>query len=143
MKTLKLLACAALAGAAFTSAAAAQSERDQEALEALEARYERTGETRSCVSLTRLDQIRPVTDEIWLFIMRGGDTYLNEVGRGCNGAASPFTFLTYEVPGSQLCRNEIVRVVEQSTPRFTRGSCGLGEFQALRPREQAEDGSGS
>jgi hypothetical protein len=105
--------------------------------------YERTGETRSCIQLTRLRSIEPLDDERWLFLMRGGQTFLNEVSRGCNGAASNFTYLTYTVPGSSLCRNEIVTVMERvgSGANF-RGSCSLGDFELLVPIEDDDEAAG-
>lgn len=130
-----------LALSAFTAAGALvlagcatqQPISDEEIAEAIPD-YARTGETQSCVSLTRLDHIRPVTDELWLFEMRNGDMYLNQVSRGCNQAASSFTYLQYETAGSQLCRNEIVRVVQQTTD-INAGSCGLNDFERLTPVE--------
>lgn len=97
--------------------------------------YERTGETETCLSVVRIDEIDPVTDRLWLVETRGGEVYLNQVSPGCNGAASTFTYLSYEIPGTQLCRGEIIRVVEQ-TSDITRGSCGLGEYERLIPTGQ-------
>ena len=84
----------------------------------------------------------PLDDSRWLVTTRGGDTYLNEVSRGCFGAASPFSYIEYRVPGGQLCRGEIIRVVDQSA-QTVRGACGLGEYQRLEPvsSETADTGA--
>ena len=54
--------------------------------------------------------------------------------RSClsRSAARPFTYISYTVPGAQLCRGEIVRVMDQGTNTVV-GSCGIGEFEKLSP----------
>lgn len=94
--------------------------------------YERTGETQSCLSVVRIDEIDPVTERIWLVELKGGEVYLNTVSSGCSGADSAFTYLLYDIPGSLLCRGEIIRVMEQ-TSDLPRGSCALGEYERLAP----------
>lgn len=130
MKFLKHLGLAvaplALAGAAF-----AQAEPSDDGAYVPEG-YVLTGEARNCVMLTRVDTIDRVDERAWIVTMRGGDQYLNRVGRGCRQAASPFTYISYRVPTSQLCRGEIVQVVD-NTSHIPMGSCALGEFESLSP----------
>lgn len=112
------------------------SERAAERL----AQYQETGETRSCVSLSRVSSITPLDDNHFLFEMRGGDVYLNRIRGRCNQAASAFTRIEYRVSGSQLCRGEIVNVVDNSTG-LTAGACGFGDFERLERIEDRDAGS--
>ncbi|MCH8489990.1 MAG: DUF6491 family protein [Oceanicaulis sp.] len=112
--------------------AAAHSQSTQERADARLAQFTETGESRSCLSTTRIRSITPLDDSRWLVTTRGGDTYLNEVSRGCFGASSPFSYIQYRIPGGQLCRCEIIRVVDTSS-NMSRGACGLGEYQRLEP----------
>jgi hypothetical protein len=104
------------------------------ALDEALAGFERSGETRSCLSVRLIDEIKPVDDTHWLVTTRGRETYLNTVSRGCRNADSSFTYLQYSTPTSSLCRGEIVRVVDSSS-RFTQGSCSIGDFEILTPVE--------
>ena len=92
--------------------------------------YELTGESRSCLSLTRIDTIDTVNESAWLVTTKNRDTYLTRVGRGCRSATRPFTYISYSVPGSQLCRGEIVSVMDQGSNTVV-GSCSIGEFEEL------------
>jgi hypothetical protein len=122
--------------------AAAQSHSPEERADARLAQFTETGDTRSCLATTRIRNITPLDDSRWLVTTRGGDTYLNEVSRGCFGASSPFSYIQYRIPGGQLCRGEIIRVVDTST-NMARGACGLGAYQRLEPvaSEQADMGA--
>ena len=97
--------------------------------------FERTGETQTCLNTRRIDTINPLDERHWLVETVGGERYLNIVGRGCFGADTAFTFLSYETPTSQLCRGEIVRVMDRGTAGGARGSCGLGVYERLSPAE--------
>jgi len=121
---------------------AVHAQSDEARADARLAQFAETGETRSCLSTTRIRNITPLDDSRWLVTTRGGDTYLNEVSRGCFGAASAFSYIEYRVPGGQLCRGEIIRVVDQSA-QTVRGACGLGEYQRLEPvsSETADTGA--
>lgn len=92
--------------------------------------FERTGETDTCLPLRSIDQIKPLDDRNLLIEMRNGDFYLNEPSSRCGGARDIGTYIEYRTTLSSLCRNEIIRIVDNSTG-FTVGSCGLGEFHEL------------
>lgn len=137
MTTPTRLLAAALAGGAFAALAACETASPEERAEAearqeaeLFERYTRTGQTETCLSTVRIDDIDPVTDRYWLIETTNGQFYLNDVGEGCNGAASPFTYLAYETSGAQLCRLQIVRIIDRGSDTF-RGSCSLGDFERL------------
>ncbi|MEQ8434888.1 MAG: hypothetical protein RIA71_11660 [Oceanicaulis sp.] len=132
---LRFLIPAAGAGlAALTLQACAPGEMMEpdmsvEAAETL-AEYDFTGETRSCLSANRIDEIKPLDERHWLVETVGGDMYLNRVSRGCNGADRSFTYLQYEIPTGQLCRGEIVRVIDNGS-NMSQGACGLGDYERL------------
>lgn len=132
-----LIASIALAGGAFTASAQEMSDAAAEGL----AGYERTGETRTCIGLTRLRSIRPLDDRHFLVEMRNGDMYLNVVNGRCTSAASSHTYLQYSVPGSQLCRNEIVTVMDSGGAGHMAGTCGLGSFESLVEIEDGDSAS--
>lgn len=96
------------------------------------AAYDMTGQTEACLSTRRIDQIDPLDERHWLVETVSGEMFLNVVSRGCNGADRSFTYLQYETPTGQLCRGEIVRVIENGS-NMERGACGLGEYQRLAP----------
>ena len=103
------------------------------------AEFEATGETRSCVRLSRIDQIEPLDATRWLIEMRNGQHYLNTVTNGCQRAPSRFTYLEYRTPTASLCRGEIVRVRNQ-TGGYLQGACSLGVFERLDPIGDAPSG---
>lgn len=127
--TVAFLSAFALSAGAHAGSAA---EREAKKLD----RFERTGETTDCLSGSTIDQIDPITDE--LFLVRAGlnNYYLNEVNGSCNGAASSFSRLQYARSTSQLCRLQIVTVYDNSTNTFM-GSCSLGSFEKLREKPPA------
>lgn len=135
LRSLSLTAATVLTAGLIAGCATGESgmSREAEADERL-AEFTATGETRSCLSTRRIDQIEPLDDTRWLVTELGGNTYLNEVSRGCSNAARAFTYIEYQTPSGRLCRGEIVRVRDQSTD-IVNGSCGLGEYQELEPVE--------
>lgn len=136
---LRFLLPAAGAGlAALTLQACApgemmEPEMSVEAAETLAA-YDVTGETESCLSTRRIDQIKPLDERHWMVETVNGDMYLNRVGRGCNGADRSFSYLQYDTPTAQLCRGEIIRVIDNGS-NMVQGSCGLGDYERLAPRD--------
>jgi len=121
--------------AATACAAVVEEVEDNTALAEALAGFERSGETVSCLSTTRIDDIDPIDETHWLVTLRSGDTYLNTVSRGCSRAGSSFTYLQYRTTGSRLCRGEIVRVIDDSSSGISSGSCSLGVYEELTPIE--------
>jgi len=135
MRPLTLLAATAFAAGLAAGCATGGGDMDASAeAEDRLAAYDATGETRSCLSLRTLDEIDPLDERRWLVTTDGGQVYLNEVSRGCSGAASDFTYLQYRTATGQLCLNQIVEVRDRNTDTV-RGACGLGEFQELAPAD--------
>lgn len=119
-------AIAASAGCATTQKEEALSPKAAAKL----AQFERTGKMQDCVPIANLNQITPLSDKLFLVRVGVDDYYLNEVSGKCSGASSSFNYLQYSTSLSQLCRNEIVHVVDSTTHSFV-GSCGIGSFEKL------------
>lgn len=132
-----MLAMAVIFGAA--GCATVEAEETSAEVEAKLAEFERTGDMRSCLNLRSIDQIKPLNENLFLVRVGVNDYYLNEVSGRCSGADSSFNRLQYTTSLNQLCRNEIIRVVDNSTG-FTIGSCGLGSFERLekKPKEDTD-----
>ncbi len=130
-----LAAVIALTGAACATAGA--NDEISEKVAAKLAEFEPTGETTACLSTTRIRSIDALDDKRFLVRVGVSDYYLNEVSGRCSGASRAGNRLQYTISTGQLCRNEIIEVVD-NTSGFTAGSCGLGSFQELM-KKPAED----
>lgn len=124
-KTLTAFALAA-AGALLASAPAVAAkakltgeERLAKMLEGREA-----GEPVSCIGLYDSHNLR-VIDRTALVYRRGGTIYVNRPHDP--GSLGPFDVLVMERTGSQLCKQDTVRTVDQSTGIYS-GSVFLGDF---------------
>jgi len=139
IQNLFLLAGAAIGLSACVSAQAGDREMSEAA--ALElAKYEATGETRTCLSTTQIRSIDPIDDYTFLVRGTGRDVYLNKVSGKCSGASRSGNRLQYRISSNQLCRNEIITVVDNML-NTTVGSCGLGSFEELQeiPEDDAAE----
>ncbi|OFW99046.1 MAG: hypothetical protein A3E78_00615 [Alphaproteobacteria bacterium RIFCSPHIGHO2_12_FULL_63_12] len=119
-KSIGIVGCVWLAGGA-----ALAGSPNSAALE----KFERTGETVSCVSLRSAD-ITPV-DESTLLVRVGSAYYVNDLRDKCGRIDDNFTRIDLRTFSNQLCSGEIVKVVHQSTGAFL-GACSLGAFEKLR-----------
>lgn len=137
MKHMMIVA-AAVIGAAGCATVESDAEASSKAEERLAA-FDRTGEERTCLSLRAVNRITPLDERNFLVRVGVSDYYLNETNGRCGGADSTFNRLQYTTSLSQLCRNEIIRVVDNSTG-FTVGSCSLGSFERLeeKPKDDEE-----
>ncbi|MEM8937087.1 MAG: hypothetical protein AAGC77_11830 [Pseudomonadota bacterium] len=136
MKRLGILAMAAC----FASGAAL-AEEDVEDLGSLSSQlegYARTGETETCISTARINTITPLDEETFLVRVGVRNYYLNDLKGSCNGADRSWNRIQYSTSTAQLCRNEIIKIVDNSSG-FTVGSCGLGTFERLEQIEDAEE----
>ncbi len=129
------LSAIGLAGCA--TAASDNNEISERAAKRL-AEFDRTGEVDSCLNLRQINQITALDDHRFLVRVGANRYYLNEVKGRCSGAARTSTRLQYTTSHSQLCRNEIISVVD-NTAGFTVGSCGLGGFERLEKKPPAEE----
>lgn len=102
--------------------------------------YRLTGESETCVSTTRIESTSALDDRNIVFEMNGNKTYLNRLLNSCPQLGFEDSFM-YEISGTQLCRGDIITVLEQGT----RGaSCSLGGFELLEelPEEGDEGDEG-
>ncbi|MGE0408012.1 MAG: DUF6491 family protein [Amphiplicatus sp.] len=134
-----MLASAIAISAVACATAAPRNDMSEEAAKKL-AGFEPTGEKVNCLGLQRVDQIDPLSENMFLIRSGADDYYLNEVSGRCSGADSNFNRLQYKTSLSQLCRGEIITVVDNSSG-FTVGSCGLGDFERLRRKAPEADGA--
>ena len=129
--SLALGATALVAACATTGSSYEMSEEVAAKL----AEFEKTGDVRNCLPLRSIDQIKPLDERNFLVEAGASDFYLAELSSSCNGADSTFNRLQYETSTSQLCRGEIIRVIDNSSG-FTVGSCGMSDFQKLEKIEE-------
>jgi len=99
--------------------------------------YERTGDVQSCIGLRQISSIDAV-DENTLLIKSGvNDYYVNDVKGRCHGATRNSTRFEYTTSISQLCRNDILKIVDNGGG-FLVGSCGVGSFEKLEKKAEPE-----
>ncbi len=133
MRNLSLWTGLAFAAGCATTNAEPVNEAAAEKL----AQFDRTGETTSCLNVTQIADITAV-DERTLLIRSGANTYyVSDLKSDCNGATRNSTRFEYSTSTSQLCRNEIIRVVDNGGG-FLTGSCGMGSFEKLVKKAPAE-----
>lgn len=123
---------------AAASCATAPVEEINESAAATLAKYERTGEVVQCLNLRSISSIQPVTETTFLVRVGAGDYYVNDVSGRCNAAPRISTRLEYETTLSQLCRNELIRVVDNTTGAVL-GGCGLGSFEKLEKKPTSDE----
>lgn len=100
--------------------------------------FERTGDVSACIGLRSISEISAV-DERTLLIRSGvNNYYVSDLKTDCNGATRGSTRFEFSTSQSQLCRNEIIRIVDNGGG-FQVGSCGMGSFEKLRKKEPSPD----
>ncbi|MBB5519432.1 hypothetical protein [Amphiplicatus metriothermophilus] len=113
------------------------SERvDEKVVEKL-AGFERTGETVGCLNVRSISSIDAADEKTFLVRVGVNDYYVNEARGRCSGATSNFNHLEYTLTAAQLCRLDVIRVVDNQTGTFY-GSCSLGDFERLKDKAPAE-----
>jgi hypothetical protein len=117
--------------------ATSSAERIDESAAAKLAEFDRTGETVNCLSVTRISSIEAVDEKTLL--IRTGVTgyYVSDLKNRCNGATSGFNRFEYSTSTGQLCRNELLRIVDNGSG-MSAGSCGMGSFEKLVKKPPAE-----
>ena len=128
----------AVAGVLALTAACAtdRGERVDERVSARLAQFEETGETANCLPMRRIASIDAATETKLLFRVGVDEYWLNETAVRCIGVTYGNNRIQYLSSIAQLCRNDIVRVVDNFT-NINQGSCGLGGFKKLKRRDAA------
>ena len=129
MKLILTVACSAVLAAGCATTASDDEAMSERAAERL-AQFEATGETETCLSTTRIQSITALDERHLLVRVSASNYYLNKVSGKCNGAHRAGNRLQYTISTGQLCRNEIISVVDNSTG-ITEGSCSLNSFEKL------------
>lgn len=94
--------------------ATAGAEPVNESAAAKLAEFDRTGEVTSCLNVTQVASIEAV-DEKTLLIRSGvSNYYVSDLSSRCSGATRGSTRFEYTTSTSQLCRNQIVRIVDMA-----------------------------
>ena len=132
MKKISIAVIMMTAGCA-SGGAYEMSEKTAESL----AKFERTGEFQNCLNVSQIDGITPLDERHFLVRYGVSKYYLNELPRSCFGAGRAGNRLQYTVYGGQICRNEIVHVVDNTTG-MAGGACGLSSFERLEKIPQAQ-----
>jgi len=92
--------------------------------------YEPAGPPLSCVPLRQLHGNKSAGEGAIVFSAAGGRRYVNRPSAGCPQMQFG-RHLQFRTSGSQICRGEIVTVVEPSFGGDF-GSCVLGDFEPYR-----------
>lgn len=137
---IKLSAMLALMVMPVMHAASADDDAPEPSAKAAEilAKYDRTGDTRTCLNINRIRQIRALDDRHFLVRANTSKYYLNITSNTCHGASRATNRLQYTTSIAQLCRNQIVRVIDNTTGIFS-GSCGLGSFELLEKKVETDE----
>ncbi|MFC7050859.1 DUF6491 family protein [Emcibacter nanhaiensis] len=141
MKTKSFILALVLAmGSIAGVAAAAEDGAEKPAAEEPEAlaKYERTGDVRKCVPISFIDHTQVLDDQHILFHMKGKKIYLNKLPRRCPRLGFEKSF-AYKVSINQLCNVDIITVFD-NTSGIPGPSCGLGDFEEVKKKEQPEEG---
>ena len=136
MKT-SMIAVAACAAAVVGCATVERPEITEEAAARL-AEFERTGEMETCLNLRSISQIDPLDERHFLVRVGSSRYYLNEIPGRCTGAGRFNNRLQYTTSINQLCRNEIINVIDNATGAVM-GACGLGSFERLEQKVEEEE----
>ncbi len=131
---MRLWMVAALAAAGCATAPGAPV---NEGAAARLAGLERTGEKDNCLSLARISEITAVDEKTLLIRSGAGNWYVSDLPRRCGGAVSGGNRIEYTTSLTQLCRNDILRIVDNANG-FLAGSCGMGSFERLVEKPAAD-----
>ena len=132
--TSALAISASLALAACASSGTSERGMSEEAKAKL-AQFDKSGTAEACLPLISIDKIKALDEYTFLVRTKSNQFYLNEVSGRCSKADRSGYALTYETSGSQLCNNQIIRVLD-TTSRNAFSSCSLGKFQPLEKKSE-------
>lgn len=141
-KTAKFLAtCAALGCFAVTGVTADDEKSVEEAkeptkLEKAMAKYEKTGETKRCISPAYIRDSNVVDDNHIIFRWSSKKAYLNTLKRKCH-SLDFHESIAYTVRGGQICRGDIFRVINGTN--MGGSVCSFGDFEVLKRKEKPQE----
>lgn len=142
MKMKSLFSVAAITVMMLSSATVADSDsrdeelsRSEKRLARVMERYQPTGEVRHCVPLRNLRESTVIDDQTIFFRGMGRKAYMNRMPNKCPRLAFEERFM-YSTSISQLCRHEIITVLDAFGRQW--GSCGLGVFEEMERKPKDE-----
>jgi len=109
--------------------------RGEERLAKIEEKYQPTGKIRHCVSLRSLRDSRIIDEQTIFFHGRGKRAYMNRLPHRCPRLAVEERF-SYQTTTGQLCRAEIITVIDSMGSAWS--SCSLGKFEEWEKKPKAE-----
>lgn len=118
---LALIACPLLIAASGDSPAPLSAK----ALKQLAGRT--AGEPVSCVPLRKLGSTQIVDETAIIYKSSTRIWYVNQPDNGRCSLLKPNRMTVLRTPSSDLCQNELIMIVEPSSP-ITYGACGMGKF---------------
>ncbi len=121
------------AGEDKNKAVSRMERRAAERMARLKERYTFTGETTRCVNVRRLGNSDAIDDETLFFKGLGKTAYVNRLLNKCPRLASEDRF-AYDTPSSQLCRGELITVMDNFGQAW--GSCAIGDFEILKKKQK-------
>jgi hypothetical protein len=130
---LTLATSLALAGCSYGDAESAPApirEKEAKLLEK-ELAGKVAGEPQNCISTLGNDNLIRISDDMLLYRQSGRLVYQNKLRSSCPGLARDTDVLVTETFGGQLCRGDIVRLVDR-TSGIPGPVCSLGEFVPYR-----------
>ena len=98
------------------------------------------GHAKGCINISQIRESRVRSDQVIDFEMRGRSIYRSVLPSACPRLGFERSF-TYETSINQLCKQDIIYVLEQVAGNLRRGAgCGLGEFVPVEyVEEEAAD----
>jgi hypothetical protein len=123
LRSVRFIGGALAIACAFAASAGARPADPEEVL----SKYEKTGETTTCLSLMTIRRT-DVVDDYAMLVSTGRDTYINEMKGRCVGLRRESRYV-HEATTGKMCNGDIIRVLD-SFGGF-RGSCTLGDFEKV------------
>lgn len=140
LKATALVGVAALMAGCVSAGSQSKVDRDADKVAAFYEKYEKTGETERCLLTENINEMRAITDSLFFIRYNLNAYYINDLGGNCNGASQAGTVLAYTTSGAELCRNDLVRVVDLQGG-FSRSGCGISDFEAITLKPTAKNGA--
>lgn len=94
------------------------------------------GREEECITQRDIRQFTPVTDDIFVYRMRGGKIYVNQPRNGCPNVKN--NAIITSKPTDQLCRGDIA-TIQDLRVGITLGGCSFGTFVLYEKSEDSAD----
>ncbi|MEM7426943.1 MAG: DUF6491 family protein [Pseudomonadota bacterium] len=127
---LKAIVFGVLIGLAMSGAYAAPASGK---LQSVLKKYERTGETRRCLSRHSFGSIRAIDDRHLLIRVSPRTSYLSKLPHRCFGLRF-HEGIAYKPAAGQVCRTDTFYVLDGTSSHGS--ACGFGPFEKLRRKSR-------